>query len=363
MSDGFTTVADSGPASFNINSTPNDPVAVLPEGKPAAKMTALRQRKTDAHAATPSFETVKEAYEAVTTHQRRIRDLTTPKSAGGHGLPQDAVAVVHERTKLERAEAEKARLVALKDIRGERWTVVAQLERSVNDWVTRGGIHGECVLESVEDAPLSELLTKNDGGRIAEAVERYRNRLRELAADLHRTKSAPWPSSAAKAAVRDQINALAEAGTPDVDRAIEHGLPVSFKTTLLSAMVRGTDTPAIAHTETVDAFGLLCWTFRDQILAKVHAAIDEVADDKAAMNQQQREEREAQISADVLAVKRSECSLIWAAEAKGEVIDFRAETTPQAVLGVRLVTAPRANPSPGSSPLLAYDIVGQPKVR
>jgi len=42
--------------------------------------------------------------------------------------------------------------------------------------------------------------------------------------------------------------------------------------------------------------------------------------------------------------------LIWAAEAKGEAIDFRSDTTPQALLGVRLVTAPRANPSPGTSP-------------
>ena len=35
-------------------------------------------------------------------------------------------------------------------------------------------------------------------------------------------------------------------------------------------------------------------------------------------------------------IERSECSLIWAAEAKGEVIDFRPTTSPQAVLGVQL---------------------------
>jgi hypothetical protein len=67
-----------------------------------------------------------------------------------------------------------------------------------------------------------------------------------------------------------------------------------------------------------------------------------VADDKAALSQQQREEMEAQISSDMLAIERAECALIWHAEANGEVIDFRSDTSPVAVLGVRLITAPRA---------------------
>ena len=49
---------------------------------------------------------------------------------------------------------------------------------------------------------------------------------------------------------------------------------------------------------------------------------------------------EAEISTSVLMIERSECSLIWAAEAKGEVIDFRPTTSPQAVLGVRLDRQP-----------------------
>jgi hypothetical protein len=93
------------------------------------------------------------------------------------------------------------------------------------------------------------------------------------------------------------------------------------------------------------------------MLAKINAAIDEAADDKAALSQQQREEAEAQISSDMLAIERSECALIWTAEIKGEVLDFRSDTTPMAVLGLRLVNQPRANPSPGTSPGHAYDIV------
>jgi hypothetical protein len=51
---------------------------------------------------------------------------------------------------------------------------------------------------------------------------------------------------------------------------------------------------------------------------------------------------EPRISSDMLAIERAECALIWYAEANGEVIDFRSDTSPMAVLGVRLVTAPRA---------------------
>ena len=49
---------------------------------------------------------------------------------------------------------------------------------------------------------------------------------------------------------------------------------------------------------------------------------------------------EAEIWTLVLMIERSECSLIWAAEAKGEVIDFRPTTSPQAVLCVRLDRQP-----------------------
>jgi hypothetical protein len=83
------------------------------------------------------------------------------------------------------------------------------------------------------------------------------------------------------------------------------------------------------------------------------------ADDKAALSEQQREDVEAQISSDMLAIERLEVAYIWHAEAaKGETIDFRGDTSPQSLLGVRLINQPHANPSPGTSPMHAWDIVG-----
>ena len=92
---GFTPApaASYAPHEIHTFSTPNDPHDFLP---PAAqkKWSALVHRAADLHAAIPIGETVREAAEAVTVHQRRITDLTRLKSEGGNfGLSDDAASV------------------------------------------------------------------------------------------------------------------------------------------------------------------------------------------------------------------------------------------------------------------------------
>jgi hypothetical protein len=59
----------------------------------------------------------------------------------------------------------------------------------------------------------------------------------------------------------------------------------------------------------------------------------------------------AAIDADDLAAQRAECALIWHAAARGEIIDFRPTTSPQAAIGVSLrTTVPPADASPETSP-------------
>ena len=82
-------------------------------------------------------------------------------------------------------------------------------------------------------------------------------------------------------------------------------------------------------------------------------------DDTNALDQRQREEMLATISADSLIAERAEVALIWhAVERGGVVIDFRSTTTPHSVLGVALRTLPHADP-PSSSPERAgYNLIG-----
>ncbi|MGY8633830.1 hypothetical protein RAD15_15240 [Bradyrhizobium sp. 14AA] len=349
----FEPATNTGPHTITTFSTPNDPTAVLPDAA-AAKFVRFVQRCRDHHAAVPGFADLQEQSHAVIRHKKRIDDLTRPKSEGFHGLPELAPQVVIERRELERAEAELSRLASLKEIRGARWNTAKQLEARVIDWVMRGGIPTNCIIEPIEDPPLSELLKK--GETIADAVDRFRHRLRELTADAHRVRSAPWPSSVVKQEAKAQLEQIAEAATPNFDSMIEHHAPLVLPRVSLSSLVPGVE-PTLAFAEITDP-RLVCRVLMEQVLAKVYAGLDEAADDKHALDQQQRERMEAQISEDVLAIERSEVACIWHAEAnKGEVIDFRPDTSPQALLGVTLRTVPRSAPS-GTSAQHAINIVG-----
>jgi hypothetical protein len=59
--------------------------------------------------------------------------------------------------------------------------------------------------------------------------------------------------------------------------------------------------------------------------------------------------------ADALMIERAECSLIWFAESNDEVIDFCGDTTPMALLGLRLVNAPRVEAT-GTTPGYSWDL-------
>ncbi|MCD9821625.1 hypothetical protein [Bradyrhizobium japonicum] len=348
--------SDFGPIIFRGNRTPDDAAALLPDAA-ATKAIAIEQRAADLFAAVPTFEEVQEVRLEVIGYKNRISDLTRHRSEGGFEQDPSAPQVLSEKRKLERAEKELARRTELKEVRTVRSTVAAQLRQSVNDWVLRG-VPGDCTLDVVEDQPLSELLTKADGGRIETAVERFRLKLREGAADLHRVRSSPWSSSAAKVAAKGLIDRLADQGQPNLDAAIEHGMDIVFATTRLQSLVYNAQPRAVAYAEVPDVLALMCWVLRDQLLAKINAGFDEIADDKQALDQRQREEAEAQIGADMLAAERAECALIWHAAAKDEVIDFRPTTSPQAVLGVALRTVPRAPSGPSSPEIAGYTLIG-----
>jgi hypothetical protein len=52
-----------------------------------------------------------------------------------------------------------------------------------------------------------------------------------------------------------------------------------------------------------------------------------VVEENGAVSQKDRELEEARIGALLLEAERRECACIWAAEARGKIIDFRANTS------------------------------------
>lgn len=336
--------AASGPApafGFHGGTNLDAAAALLPEAA-AQRLIAFGQRVSDAHSSTPSFEQVHELAEQKMRHIARIKQLELPNTEGGFGLPELASQIVSERRALERVERELARLRELKEVRSARWTTQVQLQGKVIDWITAGGVPTNCSMVNVDDLPEAELLKK--GESVVDGIERYRHRLRELAADAHRIRSAPYPSAEAKAKLRQHIAQLAEAGVPNVDSMIEHGSPLTFATTMLQTVVRGTDALALAITEQPDTLSLLAFLFKDEMIKRIEAEIDEVADDEAALSERDRAVKLADIAVQELAIERMEIACIRLGEARGELLDYRDSTSPLALLGVRLITAPYREP-------------------
>jgi hypothetical protein len=344
-------------ATYQQSNILTDPAAHLP-GPAGARLVALQQRAHDLHVQIPNFDQINDVRLQVRRHEQRIHQLMKPRSDRGFNLGADAPQVVGEQQLLERAKTELKRLEDLREIRTAHWNAVGGLARAVLDWL-RSGVPGNCELVAVDDVPIVGLLKKNES--IADAVSRHRHRLREAAADLHRVRSSPYTSAEAKALAADQINKLADAAEPDVSCCVELLAPIQFMTTRTRTLASSADpklAPSIVHTETHDALGLVAWLFRDQLVAKIEVSIDEIADDPAALSAKERQVREAQILADMLEIERSECSLIRAAEARGETIDFRVGTSPLALLGVALVvTGSRATASQTSLGM-AIDYIG-----
>ena len=216
----------------------------------------------------------------------------------------------------------------------------------------RDGKPGNTTLEAVEVEPPK----LNKGETVVDAIERHRRRVRELRADLHRIESAPYPSSSAKQRMRAQIGQLAQRGAPSASSLVEHDREIAWPTQSAQSKVYNAEKGAIAFHETTDALALVAWLHR-ALIATLDREIASEADDPAALTHEARQQREAEVMGDLLAVERDESALVWQAQSERMPVEHRADISPLALLGLRLITAPRAVPSPGSSPEHAFDIV------
>ena len=76
----------------------------------------------------------------------------------------------------------------------------------------------------------------------------------------------------------------------------------------------------------------------------------------ASLSHAEREVRIAEAMGDLLQTERDECALTWRAQSEGLPVEFRVDVSPLALLGVALVTAPRAA-VPGTTGRHAFDVV------
>ena len=96
--------------------------------------------------------------------------------------------------------------------------------------------------------------------------------------------------------------------------------------------------------------GELCWLHKDALIKRLDAALTAESDDAAALTHEMRQQQEAEVQGDLLAVERDEAALMFKAWAEGLPVMPRADIDPVAVLAVELVNAPAVNEQRGSTP-------------
>lgn len=295
----------------------------------------LQQRRDEAHVLLRSaIETREEVRLDIFRIEGQIKHWQAPRGQGGPGLTDDAPQIVAEKQKMRRKQADQARLNTAYEARAAIWQNLSALTRNIEQFVTARP-DGSVARVVARDAP--ELKKGED---LLGAIEARRRRLRELESDLHGVRCAPWPSGVAKQKMRAEIEALAEAG-PDVTGIVEHNGPIGWPLTNYRFDVYNVPAPGVvAFGQLVDPKALIAWLFKDQLIDRLSAEIDECADDNAALDAKARAEKEAEALSDILACEHAEAALIEQAQAQGLPVAYRVDCDPRAVLGFEWTAAP-----------------------
>jgi hypothetical protein len=320
-----------------------DLIELLPPGG-ADRLRALRQHFHDTNVIIPKFEEIRELSTTRILAEQRLTRLLDHQSAGGFHLKPDDPRVVEQRRLVDKLNDDLKRLNELAEVRSAAWQSASHVMSACEAWL-RSGVPPGVRLEDHETEPPK--LGKGENG-LLDATENRRRRGRELRADLHRIRSAPFPSSYAKQRMRAQIEALAMQGAPVVSDLIEHDRQIVWPTTNLQSRVYNSEMPSFAAVEVPD-IALVAWLHRDALIKKLDAEIDSEADDAAALTHEARQKAEAEVMGDLLAVEREESALVWRAMDERLPAEHRADCAPQAILGVQLITVPRAEVR-GTSP-------------
>ncbi|MEY9131930.1 hypothetical protein ACVMII_000798 [Bradyrhizobium diazoefficiens] len=333
----------SGPAQLDVLET-------LPPAA-AERLRLLRQRAADAHAVCVPHSELQEAVTARISAENRLRELIGHPQEFGHGLPPTDARVVTQQRLVAKLTDDFRRLQERSETKAAAWRMASQALANVEDWLRIGRPHGT-MLEAY-DGPEPKLAKGENG--LLDAVENRRRRVRELRADMHRIRSAPFPSSYAKAQMRAQVEALAQRGAPSVSRLVELDGPVDFQTQSLTSEVHA-ERRALAFTEAADALALVAWLHRDALITALDREIASEADDKAALSHEARQQQEAELMSDLLDIERQEAAFVWQAQSQGLPVEHRADISPLALLGLAIVTAPRADHLPGTSAGHSWDL-------
>jgi hypothetical protein len=305
----------------------------LPE---AAKvvMTELRQEKEDAltlSRATSDKENDARMLKADAERQLRALNenvvrLRMPENNFNKKMLSDTI---------ETATADLKRVRELNEVRTHRWQRCGQLIGAIESYV----------LNISPEVPIVEFKgpgLKAPRGDLLEAVELCRRKILEFQSDLAKINAAPIPSALAKKLARQEIDALAARGEPGCFDLIERRAGIGWpKTSYYEENLSGlafidvAAPPIPTGAPGYNALAFYIWHNRDAVIASIERKIEEAADDKNALSDDERPKRRSATLADILALEREEELLIRTGKARGLTeLQRRPEADPRAVLSL-----------------------------
>jgi hypothetical protein len=174
-----------------------------------------------------------------------------------------------------------------------------------------------------------------------EGVLRWREEVEAIQKRLQTIETAAVPIAAAKAAMADIVDQLAERGIPDLFGLLERrerAEKIVWPTVSPGTMMEGLDGPARANllfVKNFDALGMMCWLFRDHVIERLEAELALRSDDTAALTDAEQAKQLQEVSAALLLAQRAEEAAIELTERDGGAgILRRPDANPLAVLGI-----------------------------
>ncbi len=258
----------------------------------------------------------------------RARDITEQIGRQQLQDEREEAAEVRIATAEQRDVANKRRHVALSAMRAQRAELNRQIEEINAEAAGLTGLVNEIeeyVRACVTAPPAMYPNVKPPSGDPLRAIAQAKAAIDDLRKERAAIDCAPWPSAVVKARALADIDAAAARGIPDTFRSIEENKPIRWPTI--------DPRPGLGRERTVDSFGLMAWMFRDRLVEMTMAEIDARADDGAALNQQEREARHADVARRLLAAERILEAAIEAAGPSGMRHRTR-DADPRSVLGL-----------------------------
>ncbi len=239
-----------------------------------------------------------------------------------HSREEDAERRI--ATKEQRAASEERRRITLASMRAQQDELRKQIDEISAEKAGLSGIVGAIetyAKERLTAPPEMHPGMKPPSGDPLKAITAAKATILDLKTERAAIDASPWPSSIVKVKVLAEINDAAARGRPDCFRAIEENRPVRWPT-IISGGER-----------TIDSFALTAWMFHDRLAEMTLREIDSRANDDAALDQQQRDARHADVAKRLLAAERILEAAIEAAGHSG--VQHRSrDQDPRAVLGL-----------------------------